>query len=119
MPKIVRVLDYVQCSKGTGKGALAPTPFKFAQVDDHSVATERDVLITPCGLCTSLSNPAVLAAKGPVACVPRPCRYWEDASSVVKVDGVPMLHNGATLECLFGGTIKFHEVLSDFVSVAK
>jgi hypothetical protein len=78
-------------------------------------ATVQDVTpmvsVTPCGLCTTVSNPTVAAATAaalgvltPQPCIPAPAGTWLGGKSPL-ISGAPGLANDAKLLCSYGGSI--------------
>jgi len=69
--------------------------------------------IAPFGLCTSLLNPvtaaqtaAALGVLTPGTCIPTPVGPWIPTKPTVLGPMGPMLTNGSSLMCAFGGCIK-------------
>jgi uncharacterized Zn-binding protein involved in type VI secretion len=90
--------------KGTPVNAGTPV----ATIEDYLPGTN----IPSFGMCTSPTNPAVVAATAakmgaftPAPCVPAVTTPWMPGSSTVKVGGVPALHQGCQATCAWGGLI--------------
>jgi hypothetical protein len=67
--------------------------------------------VTPCGMCTTVSNPTVAAATAaalgvltPQPCIPVPVGPWLGGRSPL-ITGKPGLANDARLLCAYGGSI--------------
>lgn len=84
-------------------------------MEGKPVATIQDVApnvnVAPCGMCTSMANPAVAAATAaamgvltPAACTPVPMGTW-NCSPGILAGGVPVLYNDGKLACSYGGSI--------------
>lgn len=70
------------------------------------------VNVMPFGMCQSLANPQVAAATAaalgvltPMPCVPVPTGPWTPVAPATLVGGAPILLQGATLMCAYGGVI--------------
>lgn len=70
------------------------------------------VNIPPFAMCQSLANPQVAAATAaalgvltPMPCVPVPVGTWTPLAPMTTVGGAPILLQGATLTCAYGGVI--------------
>ena len=103
------------CTMGTAPGQVNPTNQMTIRVGGKPVATIADAApmtnVTPCGMCTSLANPAVASATAaamgvltPQPCVPAPVGAWICAGTV-RMGGKPVLTTDGKLTCSYGGTI--------------
>ncbi|MDC0535427.1 DUF4280 domain-containing protein [Francisellaceae bacterium] len=95
---------------------LAPSPLGIMQmpkpigVNNNQLATANDHVpitnIRPFGLCSSPSNPTVIAALGvPQPCIPVTAAPWVNPSAKVKQSNVPVLTQNSKLLCAWGGLI--------------
>ncbi len=103
------------CTMGTSPGQLNPTNQANIRIGGKPAASIADVApmtnVTPCGMCTSLANPAVASATAaalgvltPQPCTPVPAGGWV-CPGKVRVAGKPVLTNDGKLMCAYGGTI--------------
>lgn len=100
------------CTMGTTPSLLTVTPTPphdaTAPVPAVLLATVTDVVpmtnIKPFGMCHSPSNPAVIAAKGPVPCIPVTGGPWTPPRTVA-MSGFPVFDQTATCQCAWAGTI--------------
>ena len=103
------------CTMGTASGQINPTNQMAIRVGGKPVASIADVApmtnVMPCGMCTSMGNPAVASATAaamgvltPQPCVPAPVGAWI-CPGTVRVGGKPILTNDGTLTCSYGGSI--------------
>ncbi len=106
----------VQCTMGMAPGQLLVTSQAMVLAGGRPVATVTDAApmtnITPCGMCTSLTNPQVAAATAaalgvltPMPCVPAPAGIWM-CTGTPMVGGKPALSTDATLSCAYGGCLR-------------
>jgi hypothetical protein len=106
----------VTCSFGTAPSALAALPTSPARGASGAAATVMDFVpisnIIPFGLCTSPTNPQVIAATAaasgvftPQPCVPATVSPWVPGSPAVTVAGQPALDSSCTCNCLWAGVI--------------
>ncbi|MDR0433523.1 MAG: DUF4280 domain-containing protein [Gracilibacteraceae bacterium] len=110
---VVTGATYV-CTFGTVPGVLKAAQAKVL-AGGAPAAVISDVApmaaITPCGLCTTVSNPAVAAATAaalgvltPQPCIPAPVGTWL-GSRAPQIAGTPGLSSEAKLLCSYGGLI--------------
>ena len=103
------------CTMGTAPGQINPTNQVSIRIAGKPCASIADMApntnVTPCGMCTSLANPAVAAATAaalgvltPQPCIPVPAGTWM-CPGKVRVGGKPVLTNDGKLTCAYGGTI--------------
>jgi hypothetical protein len=103
------------CTMGTAPGQIIPTNQMTIRVGGKPVASIADAApmtnITPCGMCTSLANPAVASATAaalgvltPQPCVPAPAGVWV-CPGTIRVGGKPILTTDGKLICSYAGTI--------------
>jgi hypothetical protein len=103
------------CSFGTTPGTLNVTSQAATILSNMPAATIQDVApmasVTPCGMCTTVSNPAVAAATAaalgvltPQPCIPVPVGVWLGGKGPM-ISGIPGLSNEAKLLCSYGGMI--------------
>lgn len=103
------------CSFGLAPGTLTVPPTSQVLVEGRPVATVTDsvgfVNVGPCGLCTSLANPAVAAATSaaqgvltPQPCTPQPAP-WTPGVPLAQAGGTPLANATCTATCAFGGVL--------------
>lgn len=117
MSKPVVTGGIITCSFGLSPGALVGNvPVMFG---GSPALTIKDVTpflnILPCGMCQSLSNPAVASATAaalgvltPQPCTPMPAGMWVCPGTPL-ICGVPGLSTDGTLTCAFGGSITIRD----------
>ena len=108
------------CTGATMQCAMGTTPSNFAAMGaavttNTPVGVVTDITLSnipPFGLCQSPSNPQVAAATAAAAGVltPQPCMPlvpapWAPGSSVVALDGVPVLDDSSQCTCAWGGAV--------------
>jgi hypothetical protein len=87
-----------------------------ATAEGRPIATIMDmapgVNVMPFGMCQSLANPQVAAATAaalgvltPMPCMPVPAGTWTSVAPKTVVTGMPVLAQGAVLNCAYGGVI--------------
>lgn len=96
---------------GTAPSTLGvlPTPCVMAAKTPAAVMTDTVpfVNIMPFGMCSSPSNPLVIAALGvPQPCVPVPVGTWTTASATCMAGKKSLITTSACLMCQWGGMIK-------------
>ena len=107
----------LQCSFGVAPATLAVLPANRTMVSGMAAATIMDnapvANIAPFGMCTSMSNPVVIAATAatmgvptPMPCVPAPAGPWAVGAPTVMLGNMPMLNNSARLMCAWAGVIQ-------------
>lgn len=105
------------CTMGTSPGQFNPSNQPTVRVGGKSAASIVDITpminVMPCGMCTSMMNPAVAAATAaalgvltPQPCVPAPTGPWI-CPGTVRVCGKPILTSEGRLTCAYGGSISF------------
>ncbi len=105
----------VMCTMGMSPGQLIATSQTSILMGGKPVATIQDVApntnVTPCGMCTSMANPAVAAATAaalgvltPAPCTPVPMGTWICQKGIL-AGGVPVLYQDGRLTCSYGGSI--------------
>jgi hypothetical protein len=95
-------LTVAAADRPTSGGAQAATITDFAPMAS----------IGAFGMCSSPSNPQVIAATAaalgvftPQPCLPATAAPWVPGSSAVSMAGQPALHAGCTCNCLWAGVI--------------
>lgn len=105
----------IMCTMGTSPGTLIATNQPTVLVGGKPIGTVADAApfsnLVPCGMCTSMANPAVASATAaalgvltPQPCTPTPAGVWICAGTPL-IGGVPALNNTASLTCAFGGAV--------------
>ena len=105
----------ILCTMGLSPGQLTATSQTSILMDGKPVATIQDIApntnVAPCGMCTSMANPAVAAATAaafgvltPAPCTPVPGGPWACSPGIL-AGGVPVLYNDGKLMCSYGGSI--------------
>ena len=107
----------LQCSFGVAPSSLVVLPANRVNVDGVPAATIMDfapmVNVPPFGMCTSMSNPMVIAATAaalgvptPMPCIPVPTGPWIAGAPTVAIGAMPALNSDAKLACSWGGVIQ-------------
>lgn len=106
----------LSCPFGLAPATLNVLPDRivFAGALTATVPDMQPMMNVPSfGMCTSLANPAVASATSaalgvltPAPCIPNIVAPWVPGSSKVLISGKPVLHQGCTCNCLWGGVIR-------------
>lgn len=106
----------LMCSFGLAPGTLMVLPTHRVTIEDRPVANISDAVplvnIMPFGMCSSPANPTVAAATAAALGVltPMPCipvtEAWTPGSPQVLIDGEPIVTEGSTCMCSYGGVIE-------------
>lgn len=107
----------LKCSFGLAPSSLAVLPDKAVMTGNKRVAVITDnkplVNILPFGMCSSLTNPVVIAAMAaklgvftPMPCIPMTIAPWMPGSPTVMVGNIRALQNSSKLICLWAGVIQ-------------
>lgn len=116
MPIIVVNGASLRCDQGTTPASLVVLPANQTDGASMSAATVMDhkpsANIMPFGMCRSLSNPQVAAATSaaygvltPQPCIPVTMTPWSAEEPSVTIRSLPVLVDGATCKCAWGGTV--------------
>ncbi|NOT09775.1 MAG: DUF4280 domain-containing protein [Gemmatimonadales bacterium] len=116
MGKAVCLGASLQCSFGVAPSSLIVLPANRV-LTGTPMATVMDyapiVNVPPFGMCSSPTNPVVIAATAaalgvptPAPCIPLTPAPWTPGSPTVLVGGIPALNNTSTLTCAWGGVIQ-------------
>src|SRR5947207_8042730 len=106
----------MQCSFGAAPATLAVVPAS-AVLTGAPDATIMDfapiVNVPPFGMCSSPSNPTVIAATAaamgvltPMPCVPMTVAPWVPGSPTVLIGNMPALNDSSKLNCAWAGIIQ-------------
>jgi len=117
MPQHVCNGAMLQCTFGVAPSALVVPPLNKVMTSTQPAANIMDHVpiknIQPFGMCSSPSNPAVIAATSaalgvftPMPCVPATPSPWIPVDQTVIMAGTPALDNNCMLNCLWAGVIK-------------
>ncbi len=108
----------LQCSFG-----VAPSPLTVLPVNRVLTGTPAATImdhvpilnIAPFGMCSSPSNPTVIAATAaalgvltPMPCVPATVAPWVPGSPTVLIGSLPALNDSSKLMCLWAGIIQIN-----------
>jgi len=106
----------LQCSFGAAPSSLVVLPQNrvLTAVPDANIMDNKPMVnILPFGMCSSPSNPAVIAATAaalgvltPMPCVPVTPAPWVPGSPTVLIANMPALNNTSKLMCVWGGVIQ-------------
>lgn len=107
----------MQCSFGVAPSTLTVLPVSQVMTGPMPAATIMDmapmVNIAPFGMCTSVSNPMVIAATAaalgvptPMPCIPVPTGPWIVGAPTVLIGNMPALNSDAKLMCAWAGVIQ-------------
>lgn len=106
----------LECPFGSMPAAFSALPLSKVVIGGSPVGILSDVTpllnISPFGMCSSVTNPAVISATAaamgtPTAapCVPAPTGSWKDVPEDVLAGGKSVVTNGSHLMCAWGGKI--------------
>ena len=106
----------MQCSFGAAPATLAVLPTNQT-LTGTPAATIMDfapmVNVPPFGMCSSPSNPTVIAATAaamgvltPMPCVPLTVAPWVTGAPTVLIGNMPALNDSGKLTCAWGGMIQ-------------
>ncbi|MDQ1610365.1 MAG: hypothetical protein QOG00_296 [Pyrinomonadaceae bacterium] len=106
----------LQCSFGVAPSSLVVLPQNrvLTAVPDANIMDNKPMVnILPFGMCSSPSNPTVIAATAaalgvltPMPCVPVTPAPWVPGSPTVLIANMPALNNSSKLMCIWGGVIQ-------------
>ena len=110
MPLQVCMGAMLQCSFGATPSSLVVLPKNrvLTQTPDANIMDNVPLMnILPFGMCSSPSNPAVIAQLGaPAACVPVIPGPWIPGAPTVLIANMPALDNTCKLMCAWAGVIQ-------------
>ncbi len=116
MPLQVCMGATLQCSFGAAPSTLAVLPKNrtLTQTPDANIMDNIPLVnIMPFGMCSSATNPAVIAATAaalgvftPAPCVPVIPAPWMPGAPTVLIGNIPALDNTCTLTCAWAGVIQ-------------
>lgn len=104
------------CSFGAAPSSFMVLP-AARTISTMPIATIMDfapmVNILPFGMCSSPSNPMVIAATAaafgvltPMPCIPMTAAPWTPGSPTILIGGKPALNSSCKLMCVYGGSIQ-------------
>lgn len=116
MPQQVCMGATLQCSFGAAPSSLVVLPMNrvLTQTPDANIMDNKPLVnILPFGMCSSPSNPAVIAATAaalgvftPMPCVPVIPAPWIPGVPTVLIANMPALDNTCKLMCAWAGVIQ-------------
>ena len=116
MPQQVCMGATLQCSFGAAPSTLVVLPANrvLTQTPDANIMDNKPLVnIMPFGMCSSASNPAVIAATAaalgvltPMPCVPVIPAPWIPGAPTVLIANMPALDNTCKLMCAWAGVIQ-------------
>jgi len=116
MPQQVCMGATLQCSFGAAPSSLVVLPVNrvLTQTPDANIMDNKPLVnIMPFGMCSSPSNPAVIAATAaalgvltPMPCVPVIPAPWIPGAPTVLIANMPALDNTCKLMCAWAGVIQ-------------
>ena len=116
MPLLVCMGASLQCSFGAAPSTLAVLPKNrvLTQTPDANIMDNVPLVnIMPFGMCSSATNPAVIAATSaalgvftPAPCVPVIPAPWAPGAPTVLIANIPALDNTCKLMCAWAGVIQ-------------
>lgn len=116
MPQQVCMGATLQCSFGAAPSSLVVLPVNrvLTQTPDANIMDNKPLVnILPFGMCSSPSNPAVIAATAaalgvftPMPCVPVIPAPWIPGAPTVLIANMPALDNTCKLMCAWAGVIQ-------------
>lgn len=118
MPMQMTTGAMMQCSFGAAPASFTVLPTNRVMAGGTPAATIMDnipiVNIAPFGMCSSPSNPTVIAATAaalgvltPMPCVPATPAPWAPGNPTVAIGSMPALNDSCKLNCIWGGVIQF------------
>ncbi len=104
------------CSFGVAPSSLMVLPINRVTAGGTPAATIMDnkpmVNVMPFGMCSSPSNPVVIAATAaalgtptPAPCIPALVAPWTPGTPTVTIGSIPALDTSCQLTCLWAGMI--------------
>lgn len=107
----------ILCTMGTSTGSFIATNQTTVLAEGKPVGVIMDSApmtnIAPCGMCTSMANPAVASATSaamgvltPQPCVPAPAGPWICPGTVL-AENKPILTMDGKLMCSYAGNLSF------------
>lgn len=104
------------CSFGAAPSSLMVLP-AARTISSMPIASIMDYVpmmnVMPFGMCSSPSNPMVIAATAaamgvltPMPCIPVTAAAWTPGSPTILIGGKPALNNSCKLMCSYGGSIQ-------------
>ncbi|HEU4870982.1 MAG TPA: DUF4280 domain-containing protein [Pyrinomonadaceae bacterium] len=116
MPQQVCMGATLQCSFGAAPSSLVVLPVNrvLTQTPDANIMDNKPLVnIMPFGMCSSPSNPAVIAATAaalgvltPMPCIPVIPAPWIPGAPTVLIANMPALDNTCKLMCAWAGVIQ-------------
>ena len=110
MPLQVCMGAMLQCSFGAAPSSLVVLPKNrvLTQTPDANIMDNVPMVnIMPFNMCSSPSNPAVIAQLGaPAMCVPVIPAPWIPGAPMVLIGNIPALDNTCKLMCAWAGVIQ-------------
>jgi Domain of unknown function (DUF4280) len=111
MAKLVVMGAMLRCSFGISPSSLIVIPKGTPTIIQGKLAaTIMDyapiVNIPPFGMCTSPTNPAVIAARVPQPCVPVIPAPWTPGTPLLSIQFPQALNNNCKCSCTWGGIIQ-------------
>ncbi len=116
MPQQVCMGATLQCSFGAAPSTLVVLPVNkvLTQTPDANIMDNKPMVnILPFGMCSSPSNPAVIAATAaalgvftPMPCIPVIPAPWIPGAPTVLIANMPALDNTCKLMCAWAGVIQ-------------
>lgn len=108
----------IQCTFGTNPCPLMASPGRMTKLSNLAKLNIMDFTPMTCigsfGMCSSPSNPAVIAATAaalgvftPAPCVPAVTTPWMPGAATFMVEGMPALTNQCKNMCMWAGQISF------------
>lgn len=108
----------IQCTFGTNPCPLMASPGRMTSLSNMAKLNIMDFTPITCigsfGMCSSPSNPAVIAATAaalgvftPAPCVPVVTTPWMPGAATFLVEGMPALTNQCKNMCMWAGQISF------------
>ncbi len=118
MPHQITNGALMTCSFGAAPSALTVLPVNRVMAGGLPAATIMDHVpmlnVMPFAMCSSPSNPTVIAATAaalgvltPMPCVPATPAPWVPGVPTTMIGNMPALNDSCKLTCLWGGMIQF------------
>ncbi len=123
MKLLIAMDSMMQCTFGTATSKLVVEPKALVNSETMPAATIMDHKsgsnIPGFGLCISIANPAVLAAKMPMPCIPVTNSPWKPGAIGITIKNKVALDSKSTCACAWAGTIKFTKPNSVKTKISK
>lgn len=109
----------LSCTCGVGTSELRASTRGLSYEQNRSAATVADcqplVNIPPFAACTSTLSPQPPVGGGR-ACAPSFATLWTSRVASIRIDGLPVLDDTATILCTYGGMVRIQSPGQSFAN---